>query len=133
MRFTLRIDRTFHRPIEFRAHQQSDGMVLRTVVYTGLGGYDRGVVRSDTSRTLTPEEAASVRSAWRAVEDSRPSDLTPNGIRDGSIWTLSGAGTPMRVWSPKHEDELRGTRPLFELGLLLWRCGKIDEPEKDLY
>jgi hypothetical protein len=133
IQFTLQIDRSFHRPIEFRAQQDGPTVILRTIVYSGRGGYQKGAVASDKSRPLTPEEIEAVRAKLRALKQSNPSDLQPADARDGATWTFSGNRGRMKAWSPKSEDWIRGTRPLFELGLLLWRCGKVEEPEGDLY
>lgn len=133
---TLRIDRTFHKPLIFQIEREGSALFLRVLVYDGLGGYDKGKVQSDTRHVLSATEAASVRSALAAVEASTPSDPIPSGGRDGSMWEYSGSGfwpTKMKIWSPQVSTGARGTQPIFDLGLLLWRLGKIAEPEKDLY
>jgi hypothetical protein len=133
---TLRIDRTFHKPLIFQIESEGAATFLRTIVYDGLGGYDKGKVQSDSRRALSATEATSVRSALAAVEASSPSDPIPSGGHDGSMWSYSGGGLwpkKMKIWSPQDLTGWRGTQPFFDLGLLLWRLSKIAEPEKDLY
>lgn len=133
---TLRIDRSFHKPLIFQIESEGTAMFLRTIVYNGLGGYDKGKVQSRSRRALSASEITSVRSALAAVEASSPSDPFPSGARDGSMWSYSGGGLgpkKMNIWSPRDATGARGTQSLFDLGLLLWRLSKIAEPEKDLY
>lgn len=133
---TLRIDRTFHRPIIFEVERDGSTLYLRTIIRDGQGGYDKGQIQSDTRRALTPDEASSVRSALTTVNGSSPIEPNPSDGRDGSMWYYRGDGFwPMKleVWSPNYSAESRGTKPLSDLGLLLWRISKVEEPEKDLY
>ena len=135
---SLRIDRSFHRPLEFRLQEEGPNLVLRTIIYSGMGGYQKepSPVLSDNSRPLTPEEATAVRSSLRAVLASSPTDLVNSSGRDGSMWLFTGSGFwpgRLKVWTPKAEAWLRGTQPLNDFGLLLWRLGKIDEPDKNFY
>ena len=132
----LSIDRSFHRPLEFQVQEDGADVVLRTIVYAGLGGYEKGKVLSDRRRTLTAEEIARVRAALAAVAGSSPSDPMPAGGRDGSIWQFKEGRSwtrTIKIWTPQSESWLRDTKPVFEFGLLLWRLGKIEEPEKNLY
>lgn len=133
---TLHIDRSFHRPLIFQIETEGSAIYLRTIIYDGLGGYDKGKVQSDSRRALSAPEMISVRSALAEIEASPPSDPYPSGGRDGSIWLYSGSGfwpKKMKVWTPSYSSSSRGTQPLSDLGKLLWHLSKIDEPEKDLY
>ncbi len=133
---TLRIDRSFHRPIEFRLEENESNVILRTKIFDGLGGYQKGKVISDKSRTLTQEEATLVRTALATVVAVAPNEPFSPYIRDGSLWTFSGSGlwpSKLKVSTPQSEASRRGTQPLYDFGRLLWRLGEIDEPEKDFY
>ena len=134
---TLSVNRSFNRALQFRLKETGPDITLRTIVSSGPDAYPKGKIVHDSIRTLTPDEAKAVRRGLQAVLASPPTNPSPgDGARDGSLWTLTGSGLfpqAMETWTPIFDAELRGTKPLWDFGLLLWRLANVDEPEKNLY
>lgn len=67
------------------------------------------------------------------MNESSPIEPNLSDGRDGSMCYYRGDGfwpKKREVWSLNYSAESRGTKLLPDLGLLLWRISKVEEPEK---
>lgn len=132
----LTIERSFKRTLEFQFREENGAVTLRSIVRSGVDDDDKGKVFRNDIRKLTAEEAEALVNAVKGVLAASVHDPIPEGGRDGSMWTLnvrSPEKRKLRIWTPRAYAEERNTQSLQELGLLLWRLAKIDEPETKLY
>lgn len=132
----LRIDRSFNRPLEFQVSTRGGDIFVQTTIWSGADRYDRGSIVRDDKRKLTPQEAEALRRAVQRAFSAPVSDAIPRGGRDGALWHLDNRslfGPAIEVWSPGSRSTERNTTDLDNLGRLLWRLTKIDEPEAQLY
>jgi hypothetical protein len=125
--------RTFHHPVAVRLEVKADGTaILTTKIASGTGGYSPGHLVTNTSKSLTKQQADAFLHKLDADKfwnlPSPPKDADGN---DGSQWIIEGVeGGKYHLatqWSPKQG-------PIHDLGTTLaFELADLQIPKAEIY